>query len=245
MNWYYAAAGQQKGPVSDMEFTTLIRDGAINGKTLVWREGQAEWSPLEIIRPDLLVPANTPVLGGVPVVGANKDILVQQMREGAVLAPAGGSLNGLNYAGFWIRVAAYLIDYIVLMVVTYGLMFAIFGSTFMVMDPNRIQNMENDPEAAAAFIGIYTGIFFISFFGTALYKALMVWKWGGTLGKLAVGIKVVDIEGRPLSLGRAIGRAFAEMLNAFACSLTYLMPAFDDQKRGLHDHICATRVVHK
>ena len=43
MEWYYAEAGQQRGPVSEPEFQDLIRSGKITGETLVWRDGMANW----------------------------------------------------------------------------------------------------------------------------------------------------------------------------------------------------------
>jgi uncharacterized RDD family membrane protein YckC len=74
----------------------------------------------------------------------------------------------------------------------------------------------------------------------------MVWKWGATVGKLAVGLRVVTAEGAPLTFGRSIGRAAADLINHFICYLTYIMVGVDEpQKRGLHDHIAGTRVVYK
>jgi len=46
MQWYYAEGQQQRGPVSDAELESLIRDGTVTGGTLLWREGMAEWQPL-------------------------------------------------------------------------------------------------------------------------------------------------------------------------------------------------------
>ena len=39
--------------------------------------------------------------------------------------------------------------------------------------------------------------------------------------------------------------AFAELLSGMICDIGYLIVAFDSQKRGLHDHICNTRVIYK
>lgn len=244
MNWYYALGGQQKGPVSDMEFTTLVREGVILPTTLVWREGQPEWLALEKVRPELVAVSNAPVLGGVAVAEENKDVLVQQLREGAVAgAGAVGSATSLPYAGFWIRFGAKLIDGILMNIVFYAMGFMLFGSRIFVADPSQF---ENDPEAAAAFFVGYFGFLGFWMIAALAYNAVLVWKWGGTLGKLAVGIRVVDVDGKNISLSRSVGRAFADLLNGFACWLTYLMPAFDNpQKRALQDHICATRVVQK
>ena len=62
MNWFYANAGQQVGPIEDDEFARLTREGIIQPATLVWREGMANWEPLAKVRP---APVPPPVaLGG-------------------------------------------------------------------------------------------------------------------------------------------------------------------------------------
>src|SRR6185295_5274568 len=45
MNWFYADAGQQAGPIPDAELARLVSAGKITGDTLVWREGMANWQP--------------------------------------------------------------------------------------------------------------------------------------------------------------------------------------------------------
>src|SRR5262245_17994892 len=51
MDWYYAANGQQVGPVSETQLDELQRNGAIHGATLVWRSGLPDWQPLQNARP--------------------------------------------------------------------------------------------------------------------------------------------------------------------------------------------------
>ena len=242
MNWYYADGGQQKGPVSDMDFIVLTRDGIIKGETLVWREGLPEWQPLSQVRPDLVQGASgAPVLAGMAIPEQSKDLLVQQMREGA-LPTTFGTANpySLRYAGFWIRVAAKLIDVILLTVVNLTTISLLFGATYWA-DPAQL-----DPAARNAYIAVQFAAIAINLSVQIAFNTFMIWKWGGTVGKLALGLRVLRADGLSLNFGRALGRAFADILNSFACGLTYLMPAFDNpQKRGLHDHICATRVVYK
>ena len=75
------------------------------------------------------------------------------------------------------------------------------------------------------------------------YNTIMQGKYGATLGKMACGLRVVQPDGAPISYGRAFGRAWAEMLSGFICDIGYIVAAFDDQKRSLHDHIANTRVI--
>jgi hypothetical protein len=50
MDWYYAANGQQVGPVSEEQFEQLIRSGTLQPTSLVWREGLPEWQTLQAVR---------------------------------------------------------------------------------------------------------------------------------------------------------------------------------------------------
>jgi uncharacterized RDD family membrane protein YckC len=62
---------------------------------------------------------------------------------------------------------------------------------------------------------------------------------------MAVGLRIVTSDGGRVSYARALGRSFAEILSSIICYIGYIIVAFDDQKRALHDHICDTRVVRK
>ncbi len=247
MNWYYADAGQQKGPVSDMEFTTLIRDGRVNAETLVWKEGQPDWQPLGKVRPDLLeappaAPAFAPpVMGARTLPGQEKDLYVQQVREGAI-TPGVGQQGGLRYAGFWIRFAAKLIDWIILIIPS----LLIQEGIYMVFGVTSQQLQAMDQANMGAVFGAIALSSLVNISIWLAYESLLVWKKGATLGKMAVGIKVVQPSGEPVGFGRALGRAAAEIINGFTCYLSYLIVAFDEpEKRAIHDHICSTRVIYK
>lgn len=63
MNWYYEQNGQRQGPVPESDLPTLLANGTINQRTLVWREGLANWTPLaEAWTPP--VPGATPAASG-------------------------------------------------------------------------------------------------------------------------------------------------------------------------------------
>lgn len=59
MSWYYEKSGQPVGPVEDGEFERLLTQGELRSDTLVWREGQAGWLPLQQVRP-MASPAAAP-----------------------------------------------------------------------------------------------------------------------------------------------------------------------------------------
>ncbi len=164
-----------------------------------------------------------------------KDRFFQKLREGA-------KLPGLReYAGFWIRFGAKLIDSLILsavMMIFMVILFAIGGATlYSVKNPD-------DFRFIAAVVALY-GLFFILIMGVqCFYHVWFVVKYGATPGKLALGLKIITADGKPLTLKRAFGRFGAEIfITGLTMNIGYLIAAFDDEKRTLHDHICSTRVV--
>jgi uncharacterized RDD family membrane protein YckC len=65
----------------------------------------------------------------------------------------------------------------------------------------------------------------------------------GTLGKMALGIVVTDMDSRRISFGRATGRYFAKILSGLILGIGFLMVAFTEKKQGLHDILAGTLVV--
>jgi len=77
-----------------------------------------------------------------------------------------------------------------------------------------------------------------------LYFALMESsERGATVGKMAVGLRVVTDQGQRLTFLHATGRYFAKFISAIILGIGFLMVAFSDRKRGLHDMIAGTLVV--
>jgi len=66
MNWYYAAGGQQQGPVDDNQLDALVSSGQVNAETLVWHEGMPNWQPLRQARPSAASAGLPPQIGAVP-----------------------------------------------------------------------------------------------------------------------------------------------------------------------------------
>ena len=234
MNWYYASNGQQLGPVPEQQLSQLIAAGTINASSLVWREGLGDWQPLGVACPSALgqAHAEAPQIGGVAVPVAHKDILVQQMREGVMT----GLPGNVEYGGFWIRFVAKFIDGLILMIPQFGTQ-ALMGA--LMAGGGRPVGGGPDPRimlVAFASMGVNIGI-------RALYDIGLVTKYGATWGKMAMGLKIVDESGAPLTMGRATGRFFGEWLSGITIGIGYIMAAFDDEKRALHDRVCSTRVI--
>jgi uncharacterized RDD family membrane protein YckC len=66
---------------------------------------------------------------------------------------------------------------------------------------------------------------------------------GATVGKMAMGLRVVTSDGQRLSFMNATGRYFAKILSAIILFIGFIMVAFADKKRGLHDMIAGTLVI--
>jgi uncharacterized RDD family membrane protein YckC len=92
---------------------------------------------------------------------------------------------------------------------------------------------------------VVTGLFMIllQIAIPAVYDIWFVGKYAATPGKMACRIKVVTADAGQVSYARALGRHFAKWISGFTLGIGYLMAAFDDQKRSLHDRICDTRVI--
>ena len=131
------------------------------------------------------------------------------------------------YGGFWIRFVAYIIDAILLSIVG-GVLGAIFGVSLMDTDWDHYNPTLNIVSVAIAW----------------LYFALLESsERGATVGKMAMGLRVVTNDGQRLSFLNATGRYFAKILSAIILCIGFIMIGFTERKRGLHDMIANTLVI--
>ena len=75
-----------------------------------------------------------------------------------------------------------------------------------------------------------------------VYVVLFHWLWGQTMGKMVVGARAVSVDGGPLSLRRAVGRARAWLLAVLPLGAGLLVAGLRRDRRGLHDLLAGTRV---
>jgi uncharacterized RDD family membrane protein YckC len=131
----------------------------------------------------------------------------------------------VRYAGFWIRAVAFIIDAIILVVVF--LVIAFFLTT---------SYEETGPARMAAVLQSVITILYLAVFWASPLQA--------TPGQRMCGLQVVDeIGARRISFMRALGRALALLLSGLLLGIGYLMVAFTERKRGLHDMIAGTCVM--
>jgi uncharacterized RDD family membrane protein YckC len=83
---------------------------------------------------------------------------------------------------------------------------------------------------------------FVTVVAGALYWVLLHALNGQTLGKMAVGVRVVALDGGPVGLSRAVLRLVGYWVSSIALGIGYLIAAFRADKRALHDLLAGTRV---
>lgn len=144
-----------------------------------------------------------------------------------------------EYAGFWIRVAASLIDGIILSVAMWTVIF-IIGMLFVGGAASG-----SDLTSTAAIAG-GMALYGLALIGYVLYFSIMESSARqATLGKMAVGIKVGDQNGNRISFANALGRYFSKIISAMILYIGFMMVGWDDRKQGLHDKIAGTFVFYK
>ncbi|NOX45799.1 MAG: RDD family protein [Chlorobi bacterium] len=150
----------------------------------------------------------------------------------------------VTYAGFWWRFLAAIIDWIVVGIAQQIVIMpflGLLGISFF----NASQNGGMmDEEGALLMLAAMIPMFGVSFFINWLYFALMESsKLRGTLGKMALSIRVTDMNGERVSFGRATGRYFGKILSAMIFMIGYIMAGFTAKKQALHDMLAGCLVI--
>lgn len=151
----------------------------------------------------------------------------------------------MSYAGFWKRFVAYIIDSALL-----GFVGFIVSLPFLGMLGVGAMSAHDDPDAASGIVMAAIGAYLLILGAMAvvgwLYFALMESSGPqGTLGKMALGIKVTDMQGNRISFARASGRYFGKIVSSLVLNIGYIMAGFTQQKQALHDMIAGCLVVNK
>ena len=140
----------------------------------------------------------------------------------------------MQHVGFLIRLVAYIIDAIIL-AIDQGILMAIFGlSSFMTQSGGGSQ----------VSIGALQIIGFILILVWDIGYFVYFWSSSGqTPGKMIMGIKVVSVDGGPVSVGKAIVRLIGYAISGIVIYLGFLWIIWDKEKQGWHDKIAGTYVV--
>lgn len=165
----------------------------------------------------------------------------------------GNTVLPVRHAGFLLRFVAYFIDRLIVGFISFVVilpMLAIFGISLFSMsrltDLSNFESLDDGAKVAliVGAIAAYSTFIIIAVTISWLYYALMESSQRqATLGKLAAGIKVTDLNGNRISFLQATGRYFAKILSGLMFGIGYLMIIFTEKKQGLHDILAGTLVV--
>jgi len=156
-------------------------------------------------------------------------------------APPARAVVYSPYGGFWIRVAASLLDSLIVGAVTVPLVLIFLLPSILKI----IQAAKNDQEPPIELFASFFLLIPLILLGVWLYEALLTSSsWQGTVGKRMLKLKVTDLAGNKVSFARATGRFFAKLLfRMVLTALIYIVVAFSERKQGLHDMVAGTLVM--
>jgi uncharacterized RDD family membrane protein YckC len=216
------------GPFPLAEVQRRLAAGEFRADQLAHTEGLSQWMPLSTVLTRFQLPP-TPLTS---------------------LSPANPPPYQATeiYAGFWLRFVAYLLDTMLVIFVFY----AFFVVLMLITDPHGFvrdlsskdsHSMDNAPFLVKMLVMI------VFIFGPLTYFALMESSAKqASLGKMALGLKVTDLQSRRLSFWHAFGRNAAKMITNMTCIvfyIGYMLAGFTEKKQALHDMIASTLVWRK
>lgn len=222
--------GQRHGPYKEDDVRQWLRRGELARDDLGWYEGLADWQPLATLFPDALAATPPPFAPAPPT-----------SRPAAAIALE-------DYAGFWKRVIAYIIDAIVLYVPNLLVMKAFGDDAAEAALQQAALAAGADPRLILAaqvhyYQAMLPAILLCSLIAWLYFALCESSAWQATVGKRAMGIRVTDLEGRRIGLPRALGRYLAKLLSFAIVFIGVLMVGWTRRKQGLHDMLADTLVL--
>ena len=136
--------------------------------------------------------------------------------------------DSYNYAGFWIRTGAWIIDSILILLITMPLIYAIYGGSYFYYE----EMILGVPDFLISYV--------FPFVATILF---WIYK-SATPGKMVVKLKVVDAKtGNPPSVQQSIIRYIGYFISTLPLFLGFIWVAWDRKKQGWHDKMAGTVVI--
>ena len=245
--WFYSESGVRKGPVSLEAVKAAYRSGEISDTSLVWKSGMDDWQSLAE-NTELYRQCNN---GGVDEPPPSReenpsrlDNSTESMKMNPYAAPQVEFVeNGIadNYmnsllASRWARLGASMIDSIILILIIIPIAFFFLSTTPSLPFWSSLAEM-NEWYTTIGFLIVYFAV-----------NSSFLIKRGQTLGKMAVGIKIVDAEtgeipnfARTGLLRYGASYIIGQLIPLFG--LVDILFIFGKEKRCVHDLMANTKVV--
>jgi len=164
---------------------------------------------------------------------------------GKNLAPLAASVAHVEYAGFWRRFLAYMVDRLILGI-PLGIIVLIFVVPSIVALVHKSGDSDIGPFVVLSFIAGWVWLIVLYLAAYILYFA---WfessRHQATPGKMLLGIVVTDLEGRPVSFLRSLGRNAGKLISHLAFHIGFIMAGLTPRKQALHDMLADCLVVMK
>jgi uncharacterized RDD family membrane protein YckC len=163
---------------------------------------------------------------------------VEQQSAPPVWQTSQVSRPPVAYAGFWLRVVAYIIDAMILGIVGVGAFFPLFRANihaFTAENPWEVYTSVSRPLLAIRLLALMLSWIY--------YASMESSTWQATLGKKILGLKVTDLAGNRISFARASGRFFGKVLSGMILGIGFLMAGFTARKQALHDILAGCLVL--
>jgi uncharacterized RDD family membrane protein YckC len=203
MQFYVNREGHRSGPIELADINRQLAAGRLNPSDLGWSEGSPGWKPLlsfaGVIVPGGASSSAIPIAIAKPVIFGSK-----------------------TYAGFWIRMLAFVVDAILLGLVVATILFLLTYA-----------------EGKMSILRVLIPALVCPLYFAAMWSSPMQ----ATLGQTLFRLRVIRVDGGAVSFMRGLWRVLGMVLAAGILAFGYIMIAFDERKRGLHDIIAGTCVV--
>jgi len=155
----------------------------------------------------------------------------------------------MNYGGFWLRFVALIIDSIIIGILQWIIILPILG--FMGFTMFSAGNVDtSDPESAAGLAGVILAgvgmIWIVTFVLSVLYYSFMESSsYQGSVGKIALGLIVTDMNGNKLDFSKAFVRNLCKIISNLSFLIGYIVALFTEKHQALHDILAGTLVLRK